>query len=233
MVLGSLGFPGLAQQAILKDTVTYPQAEGNITVIQTVIRQYFNDSSCLWEISFPRIDGLHNREVQASINRKFSEHASFGDCDLDEGCYENEQWYPRMQFYWNKVEITAITHDLLSFQTSEQMKPHRNQKSFGQIDCYFMDLKTGAEIVAGELLKSDARPALDELIIWKLGFEPEQEPFQTMRQYYLEGHHLIVLYDRYTLADDKVYRIAMNYKEIKDWLIPQGYLANYFNPPAE
>jgi len=221
----------ISQQEITEYTVTYQNNRNDIRIIQTTIRQYYNDSSCVWEISFPQVDGLKDWEVQRSLNIELSNQVSFGDCDIDKECDENYRWYPRMEFYWNKVEITCIHNDLLSFQIIEGGQPYGYDRKFSDIRCFFYDLKTGYDIDTRAFFKEDdeSQQQLEQILISRLGFVPEEEPLRTMRQYYFDCKQLIVLYDRYTIGEDQIYHIPLVYDDIKDLINPSGFLAGYFD----
>lgn len=223
---------GWAQQEIKKDTVNYYNLGKKIDVIQTTIKQYYNDSTCVWEISYPQVKGIDDPDIQASKNKEFAAYVSFGDCEMgDEECEQaSEQWYPRMQYYYNKVEVVDIKNNLMSYKLSEGGQPVGYKRKFGEVEYFIFDLKSGEQIEEGDLFSfsGSSKSGFDQLLILKLGFTPDEEPFQTMRQYYFNEGDLVVYFDRYTIGEDQEYHIKLSYIELKAWMKKEGAIMRYF-----
>ena len=61
-----------SQMEITIDTVYFQNIDKKVMVVHTTNRQYYNDSVCVWEVSYPEIFNLGNRIRETSINLMFS-----------------------------------------------------------------------------------------------------------------------------------------------------------------
>lgn len=201
-----------------------------VTVIQTTIKQYYNDSSCVWEIAYPQIKGLTNSDIQLTLNKQFANYVSFGDCEDDKECQPGEQWFPKMQQYWNKVNLVGLRNGLLSYRVSEGGQPMGYNKKYGEVQYFTYDLDKGEYVELEHLFQFDSLQStkFNHLLTIKLGFTPEEEAFQTMRQYYFDGENLVVYFDRYTIGEDEEYHIPLSYVELKAWMKEGKVLRRYF-----
>lgn len=219
-----------SQTEIKHDTLIFKNNGKDVMVIHTINRQYYNDSACVWEVSYPEIFNLGNRIRESSVNLMFSKEVSFGDCD-DESCDRSTMYFPLLNRYWDKVVVTSIKNDLLSYYLFEGSCPTYTKVCFVKTRHHLYDLKMGSEIEPTSLFKQDAQTQqkLDSLILNKLDFVPEdKDAVRYERQFYFEKNKLMVFFDTYTLGKKDTYSIELTYKEVLSLINPTGPLSVFF-----
>jgi hypothetical protein len=219
-----------SQTEIKHDTLYFKNNEKDVMVVHTINRQYYNDSACVWEVSYPEIFNLGNKAIESSMNLLFSKEVSFGDCN-DKVCDRATMYFPLLSRYWDKVVITSIKNDLLSFYLYEGNCPTYTKVCFIKTRHYLYNLKTGTEIEANSLFKTDAKTqhSLDSVILHKLDFVPEDmDAVRYERQFYFEKGKLMVFYDNYSLGRKDIYAFELSYEEIKKLMNPSGPLKTFF-----
>jgi hypothetical protein len=225
--------PGLcfAQMEIIKDTTYYQNMGRKVMVVQTTNRQYYNDSACVWEVAYPEIYNLESRIRESSINLMFSKEVSFGDCN-DKVCDRSTMYFPMLNRYWDNVAITEIKNDLLSYYLHEGSCPTYTKVCFLKTRHHLYNLKTGSEIEASTLFRTDERTQhkLDSIILEKLDFIPEDmEAIRFERQFYFKKNKLMVFYDTYTIGKKDTYSLELPYADIQNLINPNGPLTAFFN----
>lgn len=220
-----------SQMEIKHDTLYFKNNGAEVMVIHTVNRQYYNDSACVWEVSYPEIFNLGNRIRESSVNLMFSKEVSFGDCD-DESCDRTTMYFPLLNRYWDKVVITDIKNDLLSYYLFEGSCPTYTKVCFVKTRHKLYDLKMGAEIEPSSLFKMDAQTQhkLDSIILQKLDFVPEdKDAVRYERQFYFEKSKLMVFYDTYTLGRKETHAFELLLAEVRGLWNPSGPLPVFFS----
>lgn len=226
-------FPLLAysQVEIRYDTLYFKNNDKDVMVVHTINRQYYNDSACVWEVSYPEIFNLGNRIRESSVNLMFSKEVSFGDCD-DKVCDRTTMYFPLLNKYWDKVVVTGIKNDLLSYYLFEGSCPTYTKVCFVKTRHHLYNLKSGSEIETATLFKTDVKTQqkLDSVILHKLDFVPEDmEAVRYERQFYFERDKLMVFYDTYTIGRKETYSFELSYKEIQGLINPSGPLNIFFS----
>jgi hypothetical protein len=212
------------------DTTFYQNMDKKVMVVQTTNRQYYNDSACVWEVSYPEISNLGNRIRESSLNLMFSKEVSFGDCN-DKVCDRATMYFPLLNRYWDKVVVTSIKNNLLSYYLFEGSCPTYTKVCFVKTRHHVYDLTTGLEIEPNSLFKADAitQHKLDSIILHKLDFVPEDmEAVRFERQIYFEKNKLMVFYDNYTIGRKETFKLELTYKEIQSLINPTGAVAAFF-----
>lgn len=227
-----LYFPVFAfsQMEISKDTVYFLNNGKKIMVIHTNNRQYYSDSTCMWEVMYPEISGLENGVQESSINIMLSQEVAFGDCN-DKECDRTTLFFPQLSKYWDKVKITDIKNDLISYCLLEGHCPVYSKICSSKTTYRIYNMKNGEDIGMAGLFKKDetTQHALDSLIQQKLDFVPEDpKAVRNERQFYFEGDKLFVFYDRYTIGRTETYAFELPYAEIQGLLDPAGILPVFF-----
>jgi hypothetical protein len=219
-----------SQTEITMDTTFYQNMDKKVMVVQTTNRQYYNDSVCVWEVSYPEIFNLGNRIRETSINLMFSKEVSFGDCN-DKVCDRATMYFPLLNRYWDKVVVTSIKNDLLSYYLFEGSCPNYTKVCFLKTRHHLYDLKNGSEIEPSSLFKKDqiTQHKLDSIILTKLDFVPEDmEAIRFERQFYFDKNKLMVFYDTYTIGKKETFIVELTYKEIQSLINPAGVVAVFF-----
>jgi hypothetical protein len=213
------------------DTVYFTNNDKQVMVVHTTNRQYYNDSACVWEVTYPEIHNLENRIRETSINLMFSKEVSFGDCN-DKVCDRSTMYFPMLNRYWDQVIVTSIKNDLLSYYLHEGSCPTYTKVCFMKTRHHLYNLRTGSDIEPTSLFRSDAKTQhkLDSIILQKLDFVPEDmEAVRYERQYYFEKNKLMAYYDSYTIGKKETYSFELPYKEIQAFINPNGPLVLFFN----
>lgn len=219
------------QSEIKYDTLFFKNNGKEVMVIHTINRQYYNDSACVWEVSYPEIFNLGNRIRESSVNLMFSKEVSFGDCD-DKVCDRTTMYFPLLSRYWDKVVVTSIKNDLLSYYLFEGSCPTYTKVCFVKTRHCLYDLKTGSEIEPTSIFKKDAitQHKLDSIILNKLDFVPDdKEAVRFERQFYFEKNKLMVFYDAFTLGRKETYSFELTLDEINGLWNPAGPLPIFFS----
>ena len=218
------------QVEIRKDTVYFKNYEKKIMVVHTNNRQYYDDSTCVWEVMYPEISGLENKTVETLLNTRFSQEVAFGDCN-DEKCDRTTMYFPQLTRYWDKVKITGIKNDLLSYCLTEGYCPVYSKLCSGKTQYHLYNLKTASEVEMSRLFKKDdvTQHKLDSIILEKLDFVPEDlGVVRNERQFYFEKDKLFVFYDWHTIGRSETYVFELSYREIQGLINPSGLLAVFF-----
>lgn len=218
-----------AQTEIYKDTI-YFLDNNKVMVVHTTNRQYYDDSTCVWEVMYPEIFGLENRVTETSINIMLSQEVAFGDCN-DKECDRTTMHFPQLSKYWDKVKITGIKYDLLSYGLLEGHCPVYSKLCSSKIRYYLYDMKSASEIETSTLFKKDenTQHKLDSIVLEKLDFVPEDiNAVRSERQFYFEGEKLFIFYDSFTLRGSKTYSFELHYEEVKNLINPSGKLSIFF-----
>lgn len=226
-------FPVLSfsQTEIRYDTLYFKNNDKQVMVVHTTNRQYYNDSACVWEVSYPEIFNLSNRIRESSVNLMFSKEVSFGDCD-DKVCDRSAMYFPLLSRYWDKVVVTSIKNDLLSYYLFEGSCPTYTKVCFLKTRHYLYNLNTGQEIDPTSLFKTDVKTQhkLDSIVLDKLDFVPDdKEAVRFERQFYFDKDKLMVFYDNYTLGRKETYSFDLPYSSLKDLINPAGPLVAFFS----
>lgn len=219
-----------AQTEIHKDTVHFLNNDKKVMVVHTTNRQYYDDSTCVWEVMYPEIFNLENRVVSASINIMLSQEVAFGDCDEKE-CDRTTMYFPQLSRYWDKVKVTGIKNDLLSYCLMEGHCPVYSKLCSGKIKYNLFNLKSYSEIEMSSLFKNEERiqKKLDSLILEKLDFMPEDiGAIRSERQFYFDKEKLFVFYDQYTIGRTETYTLELSFEEIQTMINPLGDLSIFF-----
>lgn len=199
-------------------------------VVHTTNRQYYDDSTCVWEVMYPEIFNLENRIVSASVNIMLSQEIAFGDCN-DKECDRTSIYFPQLSRFWDKVKITGIRNDLLSYCLMEGHCPVYSKLCSGKIQYRLFNLKSGLDIEMSSLFKKEesTQKKLDSLILAKLHFIPEDiGAIRSERQFYFEAGKLFVFYDWYTIGRMETYVFELPYAEIQNLINPSGVLSVFF-----
>jgi hypothetical protein len=217
----SLVFSQTAQiQKVTRDT-TY-HLNNSVIIIQTTIAQYYNDSTCVWEVSYPIIKGLPDLNIQDQMNRMFIELSSIGDCDEDKEC-DTQTNYPKLNTYWNKTAIFEITQDLISFNHNEGGTVVGFDECFGNENYYNYNLKNGTEYKRQEIISLTEQNTIEfqKLMMSKLPKEiKDEEAIVTQWQVKLQGGKFCVFYDNYTLFENENLTICLEENEILPFINP-------------
>jgi hypothetical protein len=221
--------PLFAQMEITKDTVYFENYGNKLTVVNTLNRQYYNDSTCVWEIMYPEVYNLG--DMESTINLMLSREVAIGDCN-EKICDRTTMNFPLLRKYWDKSKIITIKNDLLSYCLMEGNCPTYAKMCFSKTSYHLFNLKTGMQVDAGTLFKKDAisRHKLDSIILSKLDFVPENmQMIPSERQFYLEGNKLYAFYDTYTIGGNETYSVELQKKDIQGLINPDGILPVFFN----
>lgn len=219
-----------AQTEITKDTLYFLNKGKRVAVVHTLNRQYYNDSSCVWEIMYPEISGLAYSTQEKELNLLFSTEVAFGDCN-EKVCDKTTMYFPLLSKYWDKVRVTGIKNDLVSYCMTEGHCPVNSKYCSGKTMYYFYNVKYGSEVAMISLFKKEetTQHKLDSIILDKLDFVPEDlNAIRNERQFYFEGDKLFVFYDWYTIGKSNTYSAELQYKEIHDLINPVGILPVFF-----
>jgi hypothetical protein len=219
-----------SQTEIRHDTLHFKNNDKDVMVVHTINRQYYNDSACVWEVSYPEIFNLGNKIRESSVNLMFSREVSFGDCN-DKVCDRTTMYFPLLSRYWDKVVVTSIKNDILSYYLYEGNCPTYTKVCFIKTRHYLYDLKMGSEIEPSALFKKDikSQQKLDSLILHKLDFVPEDmDAVRYERQFYFEKDKLMVFYDSYALGRKDIYAMELTQEEVRDLINPNGAIAAFF-----
>ncbi len=223
------GIPAFSQAEIIKDTVYFENNGKKLMVVNTLNRQYYNDSTCIWEIMYPEISNLG--DMESAINLMLSREVALGDCN-EKICDRSTMHFPLLNRYWDKVKIVSIKNDLLSYGLMEGSCPTYAKICFSKTTYHIYNLKTGMEVENTSLFRRDTRTLhqLDSVIASKLDFVPENpEMILSGCQFYLEGNNLFAFYDNYTLEGNKTFTVELQKKDILNLINPNSVLSVYFS----
>lgn len=226
-----LPFYSFSQTEITKDTTHFQNYGKKIMVIHTNNRQYYDDSTCVWEVMYPEIFGLTNRIRETSVNIMLGQEVAFGDCN-DKECDRTTMYFPQLSRYWDKVKITSIKNDLLSYCLTDGHCPIYSKLCSSKTQYRLYNLRNGSEVEIASLFKKDetTQHKLDSIILEKVDFTPEDpRTIRSERQFYFEENKLFVFYDWYTIGRAETYAFELFYKEIQDLIDPSGVLPVFFS----
>jgi hypothetical protein len=216
---------------ITHDTLHFKNNGADVMVIHTTNRQYYNDSACVWEVSYPEIFNLGNRIRESSLNLMFSQEVSFGDCN-DKVCDRTTMYFPLLNRYWDKVVVTSIRNDLLSYYLFEGSCPTYTKVCMVKTRYHLYDLRSGEEIEMASLFGKEEKVQhkLDSLILQKLDFVPEDlDAVRFERQFFFDKNKLMVFFDAYTLGKKNTISFELTQKELAGLMNPAGPLPLFFS----
>lgn len=218
------------EQQIIKDTLFLTNKGSKVRVVNTIIRQFYNDSNCIWEIKYPQLSGLPNTDVERTLNVEFIENADLGNCN-DKGCEDNIVYFKQISRYWDVIEIVSLGNNLVCYKTKEGTCLNDTKQCMHNTHHYIVDLNTGYVVTDKIRFKNDAvsQQRLEDLLIKNLGFKPKDlNALTSLQQYYLKDGKLHFFYDVYTLTKgDKEYDVTLDYDTIEDLLKDKSLFLNY------
>ena len=159
-----------------------------------------------------------------------SQEVSLGDCN-DKVCDRTTMYFPLLNRYWDKVKITEIKNDLLSYCLMEGNCPAYAKVCFSKTTYRLYNLKNGTEVLPTAFFKKDetTQRKLDSIILNKLDYVPENmESIRMERQFYFEANKLFVFYDAYTIGGSEICSMELPYKEILKIADISGPIPVYF-----
>lgn len=233
VILAFAGFSAIAQeiefQSIKYDTLKF----GEIMAVQTTIKQIYNEGSCVWLISYPQLSGSEYAKNMDVINKRFIDHARIEDCTADDEkeCVDSNPWYPNLSSYWNMVGIINADKGIVTYGVKEGGEIVGYDDCFGDQMIYMYDLASGESLWEKDLIKKDedAQRLFDNMLVKKLGFEPEHKDFiRTTRQVYIHKNVVHVFYDVHTLKEDREIRLEFSFDELKEIINYEGKFATYY-----
>jgi hypothetical protein len=223
-------------QQIINDSVSIQNGTEEVIVATTTIRQFYEDSTCIWEIKFPQLVTTSNPEGTEAINKVFERLVSFGDCDNGSCLESDEEMFPRFGQYWNKVEVASLDAEWISYVVKEGGCPIGTKSCFGTTDYFLYSMKTHQAITPFQVFKTDRESLsnLEALIHEKLGFRPaNDEVITNYMQIFMKDGNVALYYDNWTIADNVPYTIVFELQEIKSLLKKEHPLQAYFSSKKE
>lgn len=209
-------------QKVTTDTLRFTNEGVPGFVVQTNITHFYNDGDCSWEIGFPEIFGLKDQTAAFNINKTFELSVSIGDCAEEDECtYYSSIPYPEYQKHWNRVVVTGLSENLISYYYQEGGCTYDEPFCFDNVTYKVYDLKQDKECDNLIHFKQDeaSAQALRDLIVKKLGFTPHYlESIDFARQYGFDADGIIIYYGEYTLAERESYTLRFKWDEIRHLL---------------
>ncbi len=224
ILLGYQCFSQDGDQKITVDTLHFQNENKTGYVLHTTITHYYNDSSCIWEVSYPEIFGLNDESAEYSINKTFELSVAIGDCAEEDECtYFGAMIYPEYFKYWNRVKVMGIRNNVVSYFYQEGGCTYDEPYCYDNVTFNLYDLNTNSEVDERNIFRSDkkSQEGLHNAIIAKLGFTPQYEQaVDFARQVGFDSEGVIIYYSEFTLGERESYTLRFTLDEIEVFLRP-------------
>lgn len=216
------------EQLYQGDTIRFENSE--LYVVETTIKHFYYDSLCTWEIVYPQVHGLKDKERQIDLNIMFSKLISIGDCHDLECEPEYAKRFPEHQLYWNTVRIKCIQNNAISYIIKKGGCMMDEPFCHEEYQHFFYDLTEDQILDETSYFKQDSvsKKKLNELIISKLDFVPDDiSILQRTWKIDFDCKRLSIFYECDTINGFNQYLIYLSLQEVKLLVNPQGPLSKF------